>query len=235
MAAVLASGADAALSHWSAGGEWKTVTTRDEPNIHVMVAGRRLASRPGIVLHRVRAIRRDEITKHDGVPITTPARTLVDLAGCLNSRELERALAETFALRLASRSKVAAIAGRYAGRPGVRRLQDLLDAGSRPALTRSQAEEQFLTLVRKAQIRDPEVNTRIERFEADFLWRAERLVVEIDGRAFHSSNRSFEQDRRRDAVLVGAGYGVMRVTWGQITNEPVAVIARLVRALTSRQ
>jgi very-short-patch-repair endonuclease len=84
---------------------------------------------------------------------------------------------------------------------------------------------------RKAQLREPEVNVRMEGYEVDFLWRVERLVIEIDGRAFHSSDRSFENDRRRDAVLLAAGLRVMRVTWRQIVREPEALLVRLVRAL----
>ena len=88
-------------------------------------------------------------------------------------------------------------------------------------------------LMRKTQLRDPEVNIRVEGYEVDFLWRDERLVVEIDGRAFHSSDRTFESDRRRDAVLIGAGLRVMRVTWRQIVEEPEALLVRLALALSA--
>jgi very-short-patch-repair endonuclease len=87
------------------------------------------------------------------------------------------------------------------------------------------------TLVRKAQLRDPEINVPVHGYEVDFLWRAERFVVEIDGRAFHSSDRAFESDRRRDGVLLASGMRVMRVTWHQIAKEPEALLTRLVRAL----
>lgn len=82
-------------------------------------------------------------------------------------------------------------------------------------------------------MRDPELNVRLEGYEVDFLWRTERLVVEIDGRAFHSSDRTFESDRRRDGVLLAAGVRVMRVTWRQIVSEPEALLVRLARALAA--
>lgn len=112
------------------------------------------------------------------------------------------------------------------------RLRRLLDGESRAGLTRSEAEERFVALVRKAGLRDPETNVRVAGgVEVDALWRAERLVVEIDGYAFHSSARRFERDRRGDAILVAAGQRVMRITWRQIVEEPEAVLIRVAQAL----
>jgi len=187
--------------------------------------------RPGIRVHYPGALSADEVTTRDAIPVTTVARTLYDLATCTTHRELERALAEAFALRLTTRAAVASLVARHAGRRGARRLQELLDSTSAPALTRSEAEERFLALIRKAQLPSPEVNAELEGYEVDFLWRAERLVAEIDGRAFHSSDRSFEKDRLRDATLLSAGVRVMRVTWSQIVQEPEALLVRLTRAL----
>ena len=187
--------------------------------------------RPGIRVHYPGALSADEVTTRDAIPVTTVARTLYDLATCTTHRELERALAEAFALRLTTRAAVASLVARHAGRRGARRLQELLDSTSAPALTRSEAEERFLALIRKAQLPSPEVNAELEGYEVDFLWRAERLVAEIDGRAFHSSDRSFEKDRLRDATLLSAGVRVMRVTWRQIVQEPEALLVRLTRAL----
>ena len=233
MAAVLASGAGAVLSHWSAAQCWPLVPACEQPGMHVLVAGHRPAARRGINVHLVGALSANEITTHDHIPITTPARTLLDLAGCVEVRELERALAEAFALRLTSAAELGVLLGRHTRRPGARRLQIMLQPDARPALTRSQAEEEFLMLIRKADMPDPESNVRLEGYEVDFYWRAERLVVEIDGRAFHSSDRTFESDRRRDAALLAAGLRVMRVTWRQIVKEREALLARLIRALAS--
>ena len=98
-------------------------------------------------------------------------------------------------------------------------------------MTRSEAEERLLLLIRKAQLRPPETNVRVEGYEVDFFWRIERLIVEVDGFAFHSSTRPFELDRRRDAALTVAGFRVIRLTWTRIVSEPEATVALLARAL----
>jgi very-short-patch-repair endonuclease len=85
--------------------------------------------------------------------------------------------------------------------------------------------------LRQGQLPGPEVNAGLQGYEVDFFWRTERLVVEIDGFAFHSSRRSFESDRRRDATLAAAGVRVMRVTWRQLDSEPQALLVRLAQAL----
>lgn len=110
-------------------------------------------------------------------------------------------------------------------------MQSLLDRQAGPSLTRSQAEERFLALVRQAGFPHPEVNVRLGGHLVDFLWRDERLVVEVDGYRFHSSRAAFERDRLRDAALEEAGLWVIRVTWRQLTEQPYALVARLARVL----
>jgi very-short-patch-repair endonuclease len=166
-----------------------------------------------------------------GIPITTAARTLYDLAGRLRRRPLERAVAEAIALRLTTATGVRAMALRQAGRRGAGRLRAVLDLGD-PRRTRSEAEEIFLGLVRRGGIELPVVNTRVAGYEVDFYWPAAHLAVEVDGFAFHISRRAFEQDRRRDAELATLGVRVVRVTWRQITEEPEAVVRRLKGALS---
>ena len=100
-----------------------------------------------------------------------------------------------------------------------------------PSLTRSEAEAKLLALVRSAGLPRPETNVVSSQYEVDFLWRSERVVVEVDGYAFHSSRRAFEADRRRDAELAARGYTVIRVTWRQLVGEPHAVVARIAAAL----
>ncbi len=186
--------------------------------------------RPGIRIHRM-ALRDDEVTTFDMIPVTTPARTLYDLAGILPERDLERALAEALARRLTTRDQLETLATRYRRRAGVGRLRALLGSDQQPALTRSAAEEHFLAMIRRAQLPAWEVNVDVRGHEVDFFWRTERLAVEIDGFAFHSSRRRFESDRRRDADLAAAGVRVMRITWRQIENEPEALLVRLALAL----
>jgi very-short-patch-repair endonuclease len=98
-------------------------------------------------------------------------------------------------------------------------------------MTRSEAERRLLELVRAARLPAPATNRRLHGHEVDFVWRPQRLVVEVDGYAFHSSRSAFERDRRRDADLIREGYRVIRLTWRQLTREPEAVVALLARAL----
>jgi very-short-patch-repair endonuclease len=121
---------------------------------------------------------------------------------------------------------------RHAGRRGASRLAAVFEGGG-PALTRSEAEERFLLLVRRARIDPPEVNVIVAGHEVDFYWPAERLAAEVDGFAFHASPPAFARDRRRDADLTAAGLRVMRILSQQITDEPEALLVRLGRALAA--
>jgi very-short-patch-repair endonuclease len=120
-----------------------------------------------------------------------------------------------------------------AGPRGAAALRALAAGQAASAFTRSEAERRLLSLVRQAALPEPLVNARVCGFEVDFYWPASRLVVEVDGRAFHGDERAFEQDRLRDQVLVAAGLRVIRVTWRQISENPLAVVARVAQALTA--
>jgi very-short-patch-repair endonuclease len=186
--------------------------------------------RPGIRAHRI-VLQPDEITIVDAVPVTTMERTLLDLSSVLARRDLEHALARAERAGLLNHGKLIALIDRNPCRAGVVTLRGLLGEDAPPALTRSDAEERLLTLVRQAHLPDPATNAAVARYEVDFLWRKERLVVEVDGFEFHASRRRFENDRRRDADLMAAGFRVMRVTWRHIVDEPLTVLARIIRAL----
>ena len=134
--------------------------------------------------------------------------------------------------RLTTWGDLRRITSRHAGRPGARELHAVLH-DSDCALTRSEAEEAFLALIRRGRVEPPQCNVLIVGHEVDFVWPRSRLVVEIDGFVFHSSRRAFERDRRRDADLIAVGFRVMRVTWRQIQIQPEAVLVRLVRALAA--
>jgi very-short-patch-repair endonuclease len=228
MAGVQAIGEDAALSHEAAGALWVVRPEVDGP-IDVSVAGRRARSWPGIRVHNVRALER---TVDRGIPVTTPARTLLDLAATIGFGDLERAVEEARVLRLVTDAGLRAIVERNPGRPGTRAL--LRTLAHEPRLTRSQAELRLLELVRRAGLPLPETNVRVLGREVDALWREDRLIVEVDGFDPHGTRMAFERDRRRDAELVAAGYRVIRVTWRQLTGEPEAVVARLAGALARR-
>jgi very-short-patch-repair endonuclease len=234
VAAVLACGQRAVLSHRSAAVLWRLVRQHPGIRAEVTVPLPRCPARSGIRVHRVQMLRPDEVTRLRHVPVTTPARTLLDLASVLSSRELEQALAQAERMYAGTQRRLLALLARYPARAGTPALRKLLGGSHRPALTRSEAEERFLEVVRKAGLSVPDVNVRVHGYELDFLWREEGLAVEMDGFAFHGDRAAFEADRRRDADLAARGIQVMRVTWRQITKEPEATLVRLARALAER-
>jgi very-short-patch-repair endonuclease len=228
--AVLACGRGAVISHRTAAALW-CLLPKVSKETHVTVPGRDRRRGDGICVHRVARLDRRDIRKLGGIPVTAPARTLLDVATMASPRELEQALAEAQARRLVRRSDLTSLLARVGSRPGVPALRSLIDADAGPALTRSAAERRFLALIRAAALPAPEANVRIGRHEVDFLWRDQRLVVEVDGFRFHSSRAAFERDRRRDAELASLGFRVIRVTWRQLVERPEGVIAQVAGAL----
>jgi very-short-patch-repair endonuclease len=234
-AALLSCGSGAVLSHRTAG-RMSCLVARPGGlgEIDVSIPGRDPGRKPGICVHRVRALDERDVRRFEGLPITAPARTLLDLAGVASTREIERAIEEAEVRRLVRRHELTALLTRSGQTRGTAVLRRLLAADRAPALTRSEAEERLLALVKAAQLTPPEVNIRLGRHEVDFLWREEGLVVEADGFRFHSSRLAFERDRLRDAELQSHGWRVIRVTWRQIAHQPEAVVARIATALTTR-
>ncbi len=151
----------------------------------------------------------------------------MDLAGHMTESGLERVVARAERERLLDRDALLALLERHPGARGRRRLRSILQAGAGPAFTRSNAEDRFLRLVRRGGLPRPAVNVVVEGLEVDVLWRAEGVVVEIDGFAYHGHRGDFERDRRRDAILAAAGFRVVRVTWRQLLEESEGVLVRL--------
>ncbi len=234
MAAGLACGPDAALSHRTAGGLWAMMPApqRDAP---VEVAAPRSIRGPacGVRLYRM-ALEPDEITRRHELPVTTPARTVLDLASGLGPYELERIFARALRQKLITCEAVEAMLLRHPGRPGCRTLRALLADAVGPALVRSEAEAGFLALLRKAGVPRPRSNVVVHGLEVDFFWPDRGLVAEVDGFAHHSHRSAFENDRRRDHILAAEGLIVLRFTWRQIHGEPETVLARLCMALGAR-
>jgi very-short-patch-repair endonuclease len=235
MAAALACGDGAVISHRSAAYVWALLPYPANPRpIHVTVHGRQPGEKPGIRVHRVRHLHPRDVRTCRRIPVTTPARTILDLAGSERFRVFEQARAEAERRRLVTRGHLEAVLERNARRPGVAVLRAALASDAGPAWTRSEAEERFLSLVRSAGLPHPETNVRLGPYEVDFLWRRERLVVEIDSFEFHSSRAAFERDRLRDADLQADGFRVVRVTWRQMASEPERMVGRVRRAMDSR-
>jgi very-short-patch-repair endonuclease len=196
----------------------------------VTVAGRETRDRPGIRSHTARLHPRDATRKH-GISVTSPARTLLDLAATLPQRELDRAVEQAQVQRQASLHSLNEQFARYPGHQGTAALTEAIRTD--PAFTRMELERRMLALIRAVRLPAPEVNVMLGIWEVDFLWRDARLIVETDGYAFHSSHRAFERDRRKDQELQAGGRRVIRFTWRQITDEPEAVIAALAVALAA--
>ncbi len=234
-AAVLAVGDGAYLSGHRAAAAWgyRRATDRD---IEVTVAGRDAGrTRAGIKVHLVRSLDSRDIRKLKGIPITSPARTLLDIAPDLSDRELERAFDEAVAMGLMTRAAVRATLRANPRRPGCARLRALADEGRGATMTRSEAEERFLGLIRRAGLPAPLVNVKLGRWEADFLWRAERVVVEIDGHAYHAARTARERDHRKDAELQSSGYFVIRISARHLKHHPEEVLTRVATALARRR
>ncbi len=230
MAATLAGGPDALLSHHPAAFLCGFCPPSQGP-MEIILPGRETRDRSGIRTHTVAHLHPADATREQGIPVTSPARTLLDLATVLNARDLDRATEAAQVQRRVTPHSLAEQFSRYPRHRGTAALRRSIRTD--PAFTRSEAEQRLLDLMRAACLPTPEANARLCGYEVDFLWRDRKLVVEVDGYAFHSSRSSFERDRRRDRNLQAKGYHVIRVTWRQLIGEPEAVIAALAAALAA--
>lgn len=223
MAAVLACGLRALLSHRSAAGLWALLAT-SRAVIEVSVSGGALRQRDGIYVHRSCTLTAEDITTVDGIPCTTVARTLVDLGDVVNRRQLELAVEQAEVLRLFDRRAIDEAIARAGPRRGTALLTSVLEESSGMTLTESELEERFLQLCRDAGLPEPEVNAWMTLPDGtpakiDFLWREQRLAVETDGHAFHRTRQSRERDARRDQLLRIAGFEPVRFTGRQVARE----------------
>lgn len=233
LAGVLACGSGAVVSHRSAAVIFGLERERDGEPLELSVGRRTAVVRPGLRVHRRLRLDPEDTTIRSGIPVTSLSRTLLDRAAAVSTGELERLVARSEVELGLGRQQLDRYARSANGTPGARRLVALLDAEAGPSFTRSEAERRFLTVVREAGLASPRCNVGLVGFEVDFLWPGARLVVEVDGYAFHSSRRAFESDHDRDLVLEDAGYRVRRFTWRQITETPLLVAARLATALAA--
>ena len=231
LAAVIACGDGALVSHRDAGTLWK-IRAGASGAIDITVPRGRTRTHRGIVVHTTRAWHPDDISERAGIPCTSLPRTLVDLAAVERPHRLERALELAQHERIFDGRTIAAALERANGRRGVARLRHLLaELSDEPPPTRTEIERCFLRLVRNAGLPPPKVNEHIGKYEVDFHWPAHRLVVETDGRATHGTDQAFEEDRRRDLYLRLAGWDVMPFTWRQVTRESAQVTEALRRRL----
>jgi very-short-patch-repair endonuclease len=231
MAAVLAAGPDAVLSHRSAAALWGI---RDTSRAAIEVTCPRRIERPGIEGYRA-AIPADEIDQVRGIPVTNPARTLFDLAAVISEQQLEHALNEAEIRRLTSPVPLDALVARHPRRRGTQAIKRALEKQRQigETVTRSRMEREFLALLDAHRIPRPKSNQPLGPYEPDALWPQERLVVELDGYGIHTTREAFESDRARDRALTTAGYRVIRISWRQLTREPHAIAQQLKALLTA--
>jgi very-short-patch-repair endonuclease len=236
MAAVLAGGPGAVLSHRSAGQLWGLLT-RDGGPIEITRPSGYRTRRPGISAHES-ALAVDEIEIAEGIRVTSPSRTLFDLAGVLPKRRLERAVNEAEVRRLLDRVSLPELFERHPARRGTVILRNLLAERNPVGVTRNELEEAFMALIDAGGLPRPRLNAHLALsgrfFEIDCLWHERRLAVELDGRAVHGTQRAFESDRERDRTLLAEGWRTMRVTWRQLRDEPKAIESDLRRLLAFR-
>jgi very-short-patch-repair endonuclease len=234
MAAVLGGGPGAVLSHASAAAHLG-IRPSDAVTTDI-TTDRRLRSRPGLRFHYC-VLPADEVTVADGIPVTTPARTLFDLAGVVPLAQLQRAGKEAEVKRLWGQLSLPDLLERHPGRPGAGAIRAVIETPDR-GVTRNDVEEALAALVRRARLPHPLFNTPLKlgsRFmEPDCMWPEQRVIVEVDGYETHGTRDSFESDRARDRALTAAGWLVIRVTWRQLRDEP-AQIARDLRTVLRRR
>jgi very-short-patch-repair endonuclease/predicted transcriptional regulator of viral defense system len=229
MAAVLAGGPGSTLSHRSAAAHHGVIEAGR--TVADVTAPTRRSSRPGIDLHEG-VLPEDERTIHDGIPVTTVARTLLDLATVLDDERLAQAVGKAEALGLGDTTSLPDLMCRYPSRRGAVALRAILaDARIGMDLARSELEIRFLAFLRDRDLPRPEVNVPItargRRIVVDCLWREARLVVELDSRAHHSGWRAADADRARDFALVAAGMRTARVTWRRLHQDAGRLEAEL--------
>src|SRR4051812_17263873 len=214
LAALLFVGEGGVLSHRSAADVWE-LRASTEPEIDVTAPTHRRGD-ARVRIHQDALDPRDTMTRN-GIPVTKPMRTLLDLAACIPDNELERAIRQAVYRRLTTTARLAEAGHQRSGQRGMKKMRKaLINIGEAPGLTRSHLEEEFLPFLRKHRLPLPELNVKMRiagrPSEVDCMWREQRLIVELDGRDGHDSTPAFEADRARDAALVAARWRVVRVT-----------------------
>ena len=201
--------------------------------VDVTVTSGSRRGRPGKVrVHHSSILEPRDTTVRHGIPVTTAARAILDIAPTASSNDLEALIADAQVKGVMTERQlhdVLSRAGRHRGAAKLRRI--LTDA---PGLTLSEAERILRRLLRQAGLPQPITDHSIGRYRADFAWPDHQLIVEFDGFASHGHRRAFHRDRQRGAVLTAQGWSVMHVSWDQLRNEPLAVVARIAEALARR-
>lgn len=229
MAAVLGAGPGVVLSHRSAAALWGLLPPW---RIDVEVTrSTRARPRSGVRIHQS-PLEDDEVSAVDGIPLTSLSRTLIDLASVSSRQQAEQAFNEAEVRRLTDRISVPELLARHPRRKGTRMVNAILQSNDHlRGVTKKELERRFKALLGSTDLPTPRHNADVavggRFYEVDCLWGEQRLIVELDGRAVHGTERAFEGDRRKDRLLIADGWRVTRVTWRQLRDEPSAVVADL--------
>lgn len=225
LAAVLACGPGAALSHRDAAALWE-LRQSNSAYIDVVVPSQNGRRRPGIRVHRSGRLRPEDVTVRHGIPVTTVARTLLDLADVLTRQALKRVITEAEYTNQFDLASIDAAVQNNPGRNGAKLTKAAGAAGDR---TRSELEQRFLALLHRHGVEPPASAAWIEGYELDFVWTRAGLVVELDGFAAHKTRAAFNADRLRDRKLWRAGFRTLRLT-SEALNDEEAVLDDLAQA-----
>ncbi len=235
MAAVLACG-EAYLSHFSAAAHLEFMTW-EERRIEVTVVGTSVRRVEGLRVHRARSLHWLDYVRHKGIWVTAPARTLLDLAVVLPPGPLRTAARRAQAAHQVSVRQLLACIERSNGHPGTGALRAVIAGG--PAPTRSPLEDRLLDVLDRAGIERPEINASLRldglTIIPDFLWRAQRVVVEADSERWHEHKLVRERDAHKQAILEAHGWRVLRIDYQQVRHSPQQTLIRIREALAQRQ
>jgi very-short-patch-repair endonuclease len=207
----------------------------DPGAIEVTVVGRWRRSLRGVRVSAIARIEQPELRRHEGLPISSPSLTLLDLAGVLTGSGFRDALNEARVLRLVADDELRATLGAHPQRRGARALAAVLASERGPKLTRSEAERRALRVMRAHGIEPDAGDVEVGPYRADFLFKRERVIVEIDGYRYHATPKRFVGDRRRIAYLAARGYLVVPLTWDDFGPRADVAMADLRRTLELRR
>jgi very-short-patch-repair endonuclease len=225
-AALLYCAPRALLSHRTAGFVHR-LAVRRPPNVEVTTVGRQFKPTGNVTVYSLSSIEPVEIHRHGGMPITSPSLTLLDLASVVTEEVLATALNEARVKELVTDRDLRATLGSHPNRPGAAALARLLKRGESEFAVESEAERICLRLMIAHDLKPDRSRARIGPYRVDFLYEAERLVVEVDGFKFHRTKVRFVRDRRRRGDLMARGYEVFVVSWSDLVEEPGATMSRL--------
>jgi len=234
MGAVLACGQAAVLSHFSAAALWGFVRWDDRlPEVTVLGSAARRVD--GICVHRSRSLDRRDVMRCDGIPLTSPPRTALDLSATTAPRALRRMIRQAQAEKRVNIRQLLDLLSRANGHPGAAALRAVVADG--PVPTRSELEDLVLDLIDTAGIERPEINKKLvldgRPIVPDFIWPELRLVIEADGAAWHDDKLTRENDADKHAILEAHGYRVLRITYAQVVHHPRQTIARIRAAMAA--